>query len=126
MPYKDKEQRYAAIRRSVAKKPEHYRLLSLHNKRKACRRGYHIQRRYGITLETYNTMLEAQKHACALCGKMPKPTKSGWCGLHVDHCHITSKVRGLLCARCNTFVGYADKQGFEELLQKVKDYLHAD
>ncbi len=64
-----------------------------HNNKKAHWR-YHLKRFYGITPEDYNAMLKAQGNKCALCLREVK--------LHVDHCHTTMKVRGLLCVKCNT------------------------
>jgi hypothetical protein len=123
MPYKDKDKRYAAIRKSVAKKPELYKALGLNNKRKAHCRGYMIKRRYGITIEDYNVMLINQQGGCAICQKPSGFTKSGRCSLHVDHNHQTNKVRGLLCARCNCLVGYLDKSNSFELVNSVRSYL---
>lgn len=60
---------------------------------------YDMPKQYGITLEEYNQMLQAQNNTCAICIKpidMP-------C---VDHDHITGKVRGLLCRSCNTALGF--------------------
>ncbi len=45
-------------------------------------------------------MLEAQGGGCAICGKPP-----GDIALHVDHCHETGRVRGLLCFSCNAGLG---------------------
>lgn len=42
--------------------------------------------------------LEEQKGCCAICGKHQSKLKSK---LHVDHCHVTGKVRQLLCKTCN-------------------------
>lgn len=48
-------------------------------------------------------MLE-QGNACATCAKPfdweDKQTKP-----HIDHCHTSNKVRGILCNRCNTVLG---------------------
>src|SRR5689334_6819967 len=58
--------------------------------------GKHLKGTYGITLEEYQAMLEEQEHVCAICGGTD--TKR----LSVDHCHITEKIRGLLCRKCNS------------------------
>lgn len=70
---------------------------------------------FGITLEKYNNMLEQQKHKCLICEVDNSTT------LHVDHCHETGAVRGLLCSNCNTSLG-----GFKDdpaLLRKAAEYL---
>ena len=56
-----------------------------------------LRRYYGISLDQYNKMFSDQQGKCAICGKAEK--------LHVDHCHTTSKIRGLLCGRCNRGIG---------------------
>jgi hypothetical protein len=62
-----------------------------------------LKRLYGITLETYNLLLEKQNHSCAICNK---PQNQLTLPLCVDHCHSTGKVRGLLCKRCNSGLGF--------------------
>lgn len=57
--------------------------------------------KYGIEYGTYDRMLAEQGGGCALCGKPP-----GEKALHVDHCHTTGKVRGLLCDNCNRGIGH--------------------
>lgn len=66
-------------------------------------RASRYRRRYGITLEEYNTLLEFQKGVCAICGKPEMMHKQ----LVVDHDHKTGKVRGLLCTNCNKALGNA-------------------
>jgi hypothetical protein len=58
---------------------------------------------YGITHNDYLKMLEAQNGRCAICGT---DTPGGKRAFHVDHCHATGKVRGLLCGNCNRGIGY--------------------
>lgn len=53
---------------------------------------------YGISLEEYEAMAERQQGLCAICGVEPLI-------LHVDHCHDSNKVRGLLCGSCNRAIG---------------------
>lgn len=119
MPFKDKQKRYEAIRKSVAKKPEHYKALNLNNKRKASQKGYHILRRYGLTKEDFDRMLKEQGGGCAICGNPPTMKTRQSSVLHVDHCHRTGKVRGLLCVRCNHLVGYIE----HDLRSKAEAYL---
>lgn len=59
---------------------------------------------YGLTLEEFNFMRDAQKHCCAICHTHESNLKRK---LFVDHCHATGKVRGLLCQSCNTMIGNA-------------------
>ena len=57
---------------------------------------------FGVTPEHYAEMLAAQGNACAIC-RADKPGGIGtW---HVDHCHETDVVRGLLCSDCNLGLG---------------------
>jgi hypothetical protein len=73
-------------------------------------------RRYGLSLADYRTLQEKQGHACAICRKVTRD-------LCIDHCHVTGRVRGLLCRRCNSALGfYADDQC---LLRAALAYLQA-
>ena len=70
-----------------------------------------LKKLYGITVEQYYQMLEAQGYGCATCGaktpggrgykRMGKPEM-----FYVDHCHTAGKVRGLLCNLCNRGIGF--------------------
>tara|TARA_R100001086_G_scaffold244692_1_gene174766 strand:- start:493 stop:747 length:255 start_codon:yes stop_codon:yes gene_type:complete len=48
-------------------------------------------------------MLRDQRGKCAICGKPECEEKHSV--LHVDHCHTTGDVRGLLCRNCNHVLG---------------------
>ena len=58
--------------------------------------------RYGISLDQYDEMLSQQGHQCAICHKDARKMTYM---LHVDHCHESGIVRGLLCAPCNVYLG---------------------
>jgi len=58
---------------------------------------------YGITVEDYNTMFKEQEGKCLICKGTDSFSRSKH--LHVDHCHKTGKVRGLLCNKCNQGIG---------------------
>lgn len=47
-------------------------------------------------------MLKTQGGGCAICRKPPKKLR-----LHIDHDHVSGKVRGLLCARCNSAIEWS-------------------
>lgn len=72
-----------------------------------CRSYAHAANGYGIEPSELVRMIRAQDGKCALCGKAPRRRATGGRpdGLHVDHCHKTGTVRGLLCAHCNTSLG---------------------
>lgn len=73
---------------------------------------------YGITLEQYNEMFNKQEGKCAICGINQNELKYA---LYVDHNHTTKKIRGLLCHKCNTILGYANDK--MEILTQAIEYL---
>lgn len=78
-------------------------------------RNYHLKRRYGITQDDVDRMLEAQGHNCAVCKKADPE--------HVDHDHATGEVRGMLCFNCNQALGNARDD--VRVLRNLVRYLYA-
>jgi hypothetical protein len=76
-----------------------------------------LKRKYKLTLEEYNVMIEHQENKCEICGK----EFSDKLRPHVDHCHKTGVVRGLLCRWCNLSLQYIDNNKF---LDKSLEYLN--
>lgn len=72
-------------------------------------------RNYGITAEEYKAAMAA---GCAVCGQ--QSSQSGR-RLHIDHCHVTGKFRGVLCHSCNTALGLAADS--PERLRQLAAYL---
>ncbi len=70
--------------------------LILHaGKRNARQRGYAPP---DITQSALTKLLDSHDGKCEICGTTERR-------LHLDHCHRTGKVRGLLCTLCNTGIG---------------------
>lgn len=83
-------------------------------------RNSYYMRRYGIPAAEVDARIAAQDGRCPICtSKLVIPSKK----THLDHCHRTSKLRGILCNRCNLMLGYA-KESVEVLRRAIK-YLEA-
>lgn len=77
------------------------------------RRRAQYKKRYSITPEDYNRMLEDQDFGCKICGKPEFEMTFG--RLHVDHDHATGAVRGLLCQGCNIAVGFVETRDMKAI-----------
>lgn len=77
-----------------------------------------LRENYGISLVDYNNMFQEQFGCCAICKRHQSELTVS---LSVDHCHITKRVRGLLCYNCNSGLGrFKDN---EEYLKTAITYL---
>lgn len=70
---------------------------------------------YGVDQVMFDAMYFEQGGACPLCEERE--------ATHVDHCHSTGRVRGLLCHPCNTRLGGIEKAGW---LDSALSYLAAN
>lgn len=86
------------MRRYVMEKP---RLLSAAKLYRSAnpekRKATALRSKFGIEMSDYRAMEASQGGACRICRRHSP--------LHVDHCHKTGAVRGLLCMPCNTAIG---------------------
>ncbi len=77
----------------------------------------HHLKAYGMSIADFTDMSNRQQNVCAGCLSP--------CTIHtrlsVDHCHVTNKVRGLLCSSCNTAIG--GKREDPAVLRRLADYL---
>jgi hypothetical protein len=90
--------------RDYRKSPKGKSTQNRHNiteDRKLALRAINLSR-YGMTLEQWEEIFDSQGRKCAACGSPEPHSLKGW---HVDHCHLTEKVCGILCGRCNTGLG---------------------
>lgn len=94
-----------AAARWRAKNPQAYRDAAARYRAEnpqACKEAtecWRLKKAYGLSIVERQNMLDKQCGLCAICGNfMESP--------HVDHCHATGKIRGLLCSTCNTGLGH--------------------
>lgn len=74
----------------------------------------------GIPLGEYDRKFAEQNGRCAIC---QREGPVGNRPLGVDHCHVTGKIRSLLCNPCNAALGNMEDDA--ERLQKAIAYLLA-
>jgi hypothetical protein len=85
--------------------------------------AHHRKTAYGISEIDFKNLFDTQGGKCAICDfQFPSimtgdRTKSP----HLDHCHSSGKIRGLLCISCNTVLGRSGDS--VEVLQKAIQYL---
>lgn len=82
-------------------------------------RKQQILYKYGIWPEKYDEILASQGGCCAICCR--RPTQEKWMGLYVDHCHVTGKIRGLLCRECNH--GLGNFRDNPQILHRATNYI---
>ena len=106
-----KEQKKEYVKRWRKKKSqEHYKKLGekLDQKQFCKRWKLHFS-------DAFQKLLDIQENRCAVCGISLEHHQ-----IHVDHDHVTSLVRGLLCWRCNR---YRVAQNRSDNIKQVNEYL---
>lgn len=73
-------------------------------------------RRYGLTKDKLQKIVESQGNACAICRISFEERR-----MAVDHCHETGQFRGILCYRCNTALGSFNDDPL--MLKRAMEYL---
>lgn len=95
--YRENRDRLIAYQKEYWAKPENAQRKKDNARRNA------LKRVYGITEADYDRMYQEQGGKCAICKEKDVEV--------IDHDHGTGKVRGLLCQRCNQFVGWLETYG---------------
>lgn len=84
-------------------------------------RDKYLLKRFGITEEQYESLLQKQDGRCAVCRRRAETFKYRLC---LDHDHKTGDVRGILCIHCNRFiVGRHTRERGADLLLAAYEYL---
>jgi hypothetical protein len=106
---KDNPERFQAWVAEYRNRPE----------RKRKQRDTYYRRTFGITADDVDALIEKQGGVCVICGRTPERLAS-W---HVDHCHETGVVRGILCIDCNQGIGKFHEDPAR--LRAAADYLES-
>lgn len=69
---------------------------------------------YNLSKERFFEILSNQENCCAICRAELTVEKS-----HIDHCHVSGIVRGILCSRCNQGIGLF-RESKEIMLSAIK------
>ena len=83
--------------------------------RAAYNRKRHLLKQYSLTPEEFTYMVMEQGGVCGICGLVPS-------ALYVDHDHATGMIRGLLCQKCNSGIGFLGDSlvGLEKAITYLK------
>jgi len=77
-----------------------------------------LRRFRGTTIDEFEKLFESQGKKCGICESYDPSSKMGWL---LDHCHKSTKNRGILCLYCNSGIGYFRDN--IEIMQKAIEYI---
>ena len=80
----------------------------------------HLSRKYNLTQQSLDELIARQEGMCAICGERLDSLSRPY---HIDHCHSTNVVRGILCLNCN--VGLGNFKDDPTRLESALSYLAA-
>jgi len=84
--------------------------------------GYSMKHKHGLTMIEYEALLCQQGGVCKVCRQEAEPVGIKR-RLHIDHCHETGRIRGLLCHNCNVSLGLMKDDPAR--IRALADYLDA-
>lgn len=104
-----------AANREHVKAQRHEWYLANRDKVLADSKIRHVAKMFGLTVEAYQKLMDARSR-CSICDDiLTKETAV------LDHCHITNKVRDVLCRKCNKALGLMKDNA--DQLRRAADYL---
>mgnify|MGYP003149689116 CR=1 FL=1 len=142
MPYKNKEQKAAYMKEYNEKNKEQIAAYRKEYREKnkeqlaayekeyykknkeqitASTKEYFLKSKYGMTLKDKTILLQKQNNKCMICFIKFNTDDTRTTTPAVDHCHISNKIRGLLCGLCNKGLGHFKDN--TKLLTKAINYL---
>jgi hypothetical protein len=79
------------------------------------------KKRYGLSVEDFENKRLEQNNRCGVCDVEFVGIGHAPLAPRIDHCHVSGKIRKLLCSNCNTGLGHFRDSII--LLQKAIEYL---
>lgn len=107
--YRETQERFKPYRKIYYARPE----IKLMYRKK------YVERTFNIPYSLYEELETKQKGLCAICNKTETSERQKY--LCVDHCHVSKKVRGLLCSNCNRALGLLKDD--KTILESALNYL---
>lgn len=89
------------------------------NKRKEVLLKSRLKRKYKTTIDEFKKMYYTQNNTCSICKLVFDDIYDS--RVCVDHDHRTGKIRGLLCNKCNSAIGFLNED--VETLNRAIEYL---
>lgn len=81
--------------------------------------------RYGLTVNQFDDLIQQQDRRCAICNmQFSRLAIVERSALVIDHCHTKGTVRGLLCSKCNTGIGFFndDPESLRNAIRYLDDW----
>lgn len=98
-----------AIKEGILSNPERVKK----EKERSKRSYFNVRLRgYGISSIEFDNLMKKQNNQCVICFNILDNSA------HIDHCHKSGKVRGLLCHNCNVGLGFF-KDSIESLTAAI-------
>jgi len=86
------------------------------------RKIYDLKNKYGLSITEFDDLLLSENNKCPICGQpLDLLNLKNIC---IDHNHLTGKVRGILCRKCNLAIGLLRDN--PEYLRNAIKYLEGD
>ena len=120
MPYKNKEKQKEYMKNFYLNNPNYRKQYRLNRKENFCKsyRKWHIKSKYNLSQKEWEGLWYSQDGRCSICDKFFEDIKD----ICVDHNHETGKIRGLLCKKCNSAIGFFNDN--LQLLKTATEYLN--
>jgi hypothetical protein len=115
---KNREKANEKVKEWRQKNADSVKQYRVDNRRKSYQQE--VRRKYGVDAGWFERQMLLQQGKCVGCG-MEFAWGDKFTTPHVDHCHKTNEVRGILCNRCNSVLGLCEDK--PELLSKLARYL---